>query len=78
MTGHLRCCLSTAIAEANVKRLLERLVKGGEGRGQADRRCHWAKQEEAEAWLEREAQWQARITGGNLVSRVCHFDTFLS
>ena len=28
MTGHLRCCLSTVIVKASVKRLLERLVKG--------------------------------------------------
>ena len=69
VTGYLRRRLSTAIVKANVKCLLERLVKVGEGRGQADRRRQWARQEEARARLEREAQWQARITGRNLVRR---------
>ena len=69
MTGYLRRRLSTAIVKANVKCLLERLVKVGEGRGQVDRRRRWARQEEARARLEREAQWQERISGRNLVRR---------
>ena len=69
VTGYLRRRLSTAIVKANVKCLLERLVKVGEGRGQVDRRRRWARQEEARARLEREAQWQERISGRNLVRR---------
>ena len=69
VTGYLRRRLSSAVVRANVKCLLERLVLVGEGRGQADKRRQWARVEENRARLNREAQWQARITGRNLARR---------
>ena len=69
VTGYLRRRLSTAIVRANVKCLLERLVQVGEGRGQADKRRQWARAEEQRARMEREAHWQARVTGRSLVRR---------
>ena len=69
VTGFLRRRLSSAVIKANVRCLLERLVLVGEGRGQADKRRQWARLEEARARMDREAQWQARITGRNLARR---------
>ena len=69
VTGFLRRRLSSAVIKANVRCLLERLVLVGEGRGQADKRRQWARLEEAKARMDREAQWQARITGRNLARR---------
>ena len=67
--GYLRRRLSTATVKANVKCLLERLVQVGEGRGQAGKRRQWARAEEERARWEREAHWQARVTGRALVRR---------
>ena len=69
MPGYLRRRLSTATVRANVKCLLERLVLVGEGRGQADKRRQWARAEEERARWEREAHWQARVSGKTLVRR---------
>ena len=46
---------------ANVKCLLERLVMVGEGQGQAGKRRQWARREEEQARLEREAQWLEKV-----------------
>ena len=69
VTGYLRRRLSSAVVRANVKCLLERLVLVGEGHGQVDKCRQWARAEENRARLNREAQWQARITGRNLARR---------
>ena len=45
------------------------LVHVGEGRGQAGKRRQWARAEEERARWEREAHWQARVTGRALVRR---------
>ena len=56
--------------QANVKCLLERLVLVGESQGQAGRgRILWARREEEQARLEREAKWLEKITGSNLARR---------
>ena len=69
VTSYLRRRLSSSIMRANVKCLLERLVMVGEGQGQAGRRRLWARREEEQARLEREAQWHERLTGRNLSRR---------
>ena len=69
VTGYLRRRLSSAVIRANVKCLLERLMMVGEGQGQAGRRRLWARREEEQARLEREAQWHERLTGRNLLRR---------
>ena len=69
VTGYLRRRLSSAVIRANVKCLLERLMMVGEGQGQAGRRRLWARREEEQARLEREAQWHERLTGRNLSRR---------
>ena len=69
VTSYLRRRLSSSIMRANVKCLLERLVMVGEGQGQAGKRRLWARREEEQARLEREAQWLERLTGRNLSRR---------
>ena len=69
VTSYLRQRFSSSIMRANVKCLLERLMMVGEGQGQAGRRRLWARREEEQARLEREAQWHERLTGRNLLRR---------
>ena len=69
VTGLLRCRLSSAVMQANVWCLLERLVLVGEGQCQAGRRRQWARAEEERGRQEREAQWLVKITGRNLARR---------
>ena len=69
LTGYLRRRLSTAIMQANVKCLLERLVMVGEGQGQAGKRRQWVRREEERARWDRQAQWLMRITGRPLTRR---------
>ena len=69
VTGYLRRRLSSATMRANVKCLLERLVMVGEGQGQAGKRREWARREEEQARLEREARWHEKVTGRNLSRR---------
>ena len=57
VTGYLRRRLSSAVMQANVKCLLERILLAGKGQGQAGKRRQWARVEEERARLEREAQW---------------------
>ena len=69
VTGYLRRRLSSAVMRANVKCLLERLVLVGEGQGQAGRRREWARREEEQARMEREAHWLETVTGRNISRR---------
>ena len=69
VTSYLRRRLSSAVMQANVKCLLERLLLVGEGQGQAGKRRQWARREEERARLDREAQWLERVTGKNLSRR---------
>ena len=69
VTGFLRRRLSSAVMRANVKCLLERLVLVGEGQGQAGRRREWARREEEQARMEREAHWLETVTGRNISRR---------
>ena len=69
VTGYLRRRLSSAVMQANVKCLLERILLVGEGQGQAGKRRQWARVEEERARLEREAQWLVKVTGRNLARR---------
>ena len=56
VTSYLRRRLSSAVMQANIKCLLERLLLVGEGLGQAGKRRQWARREEERARLDREAQ----------------------
>ena len=49
--------------------MLVRLVLFGGGQGQAGRGRLWARREEEQARLEREAKWLEKITGSNLARR---------
>ena len=69
VTGYLRRRLSSAVMQANVKCLLERILLVGEGQGQAGKRRQWARVEEERARLEREAQWLVKVTGRSLARR---------
>ena len=69
VTSYLRRRLSSAVMQANIKCLLERLLLVGEGQGQAGKRRQWARREEERARLDREAQWLERVTGKNLSRR---------
>ena len=69
MLLYLRRRLSSAVMRANVKCLLERLVLVGEGQGQAGRRREWARREEEQARMEREAHWLETVTGRNISRR---------
>ena len=67
VTSYLRRRLSSAVMQANVRCLQERLIQVGEGFGQAGRRRRLEKIEQRREKLDREAQWMARVTGRRLV-----------
>ena len=49
--------------------LLDRLLVVGEGQGQAGRRQQWARREEEQAGVAKEAQWLEKLIGRNLSGR---------
>ena len=69
VTSFIRRHLSSAVMRANVCCTLERMVRVGQGVGEAGKRRRWAALEEERARWSREAQWLVRVTGRELSRR---------
>ena len=69
VVGQIRRRLSLATVKANMACMLSRLSLTGDGVSEAGKRRQWQRREEDLMHRERQAVWQARISGHSLVRK---------
>ena len=69
VVGQIRRRLSLATVKANMVCMLSRLSLTGDGASEAGKRRQWQRREEDLMHRERQAVWQARISGHSIVRK---------